>query len=162
VTDRLLSRNSSAIIRTIECERHCGQNAPDKHANPQHPNRWTGDWDLLPDVRMADAQCPQLIKHNLRTGLVKFYQDNYRFANRTIHGSGVMGTAGSSKFIIFRSAHALWCCASLAMLCTQLILADMGFTEHLSSLENEWQTIRTFRARSVLQHTRQIEEEDFR
>lgn len=132
----------------------------DKHGNPKHPNRWTGDWDILHDIKSADAECGQLIKDNLGTSLVKFYQDNYRFVNRTIHGSGVMGTTGHAKGLIFRGAHALWCAASLAMLCTQVILSDMGFDDHLP-LSDEWDAIRLFRAKNLVEHTKRIEKEDF-
>jgi hypothetical protein len=115
-------------------------------STPKHPNRWTGH-DLLVDARAADRFEGRAIEKDLFMTLEEFYETEFRKMCWNVHGSGVVTVAGipEEAFYITNGLGYKWC-ADLAMFCSQIILSDFGFAEHLCSLESEWDKIRQSRA----------------
>jgi hypothetical protein len=133
----------------------------DKKGDPKHPQRWNGDWNLLTDVREADRHNTPLISGVLGSTLMVFYHNNYQILNRVVHGSGVLGVRGTPDALSFRCGIGYWSSASLAMICTQVILKDFGFAEHLPDIRNEWERIRSWRGASLVEHAKTLVAEDF-
>lgn len=123
---------------------------------PKHPNRWTGR-DLLSDAREADRLEGPAIKKDLFMGLEEFYETEFRKMCWNVHGSGVVTVAGvpEQAFYITAGLGYKWC-ADLAMFCSQLILIDFGFTQHLVQLTSEWDEIKHNRATAFVKQASPI------
>lgn len=130
----------------------------DRNGNPKHPQRWTGDWDILKDIRTIDADKVNgaLVRNTLGTSMTDFHNDNYQMLNKSIHGSGVLGVRGTPEALSWRCGKCYWSSASLAMICVQVILIDFGFAEHLPDIQTEWERIGLSRKLSFIKHIKQL------
>ena len=138
-------QNSKGLVDTMRSGLWPNKD-PNAKSAPKHPNRWTGR-NLLADVREADRFERRTIEKDLFMPLEEFYETEFRKMCWNVHGSGVVTVAGTPEeaFFITSGLGYKWC-ADLAMFCSQIILRDFGFADHLGSLESEWDKIRQSRA----------------
>lgn len=115
---------------------------PHKGNKPKHPPRWTGDRDLLSDIREADKLHGMEVQQVLKVTLEEFYATEYRRMSWYIHGSTLAGIRNvPPEGFDLACLFAYRMCAGLAMLCTRIVLEEFGFTEQLSDLQSKWECI---------------------
>lgn len=118
-----------------------------KNNKPRHPTRWTGDWDLLTDVREVDKLRGAAIKEELGTSLEEFYETTFRSMCWNTHGSGLGGIRGlDTDGFLSLCATALKWSSDLAMFSTKIVLADFGLTDQLQ----EWNSAKAYRIQICL------------
>jgi hypothetical protein len=118
-----------------------------KNNKPRHPKRWTGDWDLLTDVREVDKLQGAAIKDELGTTLEEFYEATFRSMCWNTHGSGLGGIRGlDTTGFLSLCATALKWSSDLAMFSTKIVLADFGLTNQLQ----EWNSAKAYRMQICL------------
>jgi hypothetical protein len=89
--------------------------------------------------------------------LEEFYETEFRKMCWNLHGSGVVTVAGvpEQAFYITAGLGYKWC-ADSAMFCSQLILIDFGFTQHLVKLTSDWDEIKHNRATAFVKQASPI------
>lgn len=99
--------------------------------NGKHPLRWTGNRYLSEDVKNADAFLGKRFSEVLGKPLLEYFQTEYKRMNWYVH-SGVASFWNLPKeFFPNLSAFFLKGCADFAFLSTQIVLRDLGLSEHL-------------------------------
>lgn len=132
-------RDEKSIVESMRITLWPNKKNPSKAV---HPDRWTGNSNLFPDIEKADELYGSVIKADIGSTLVEYYRTEYRKMNWRIH-SGVAGfwNQPPASFNLV-CGFALKCCADLGMLCTKIVLADFGFDETLEGLKQEWENIK--------------------
>lgn len=114
-------------------------------SKPIHPERWTGNSNLFPDIEKADQLYGSVIKADIGSTLVEYYRTEYRKMNWRIH-SGVASfwNQPPEAFNLVSGFGFKWC-ADFGMLCTKIVLNDFGFDVALECLKQEWANIKNQR-----------------
>lgn len=135
-------RNEKSIVDNIRVTLWPNRKNPTK---PVHPDRWTGNSSLFPDIENADQLYGSVIKADIGSTLVEYYRTEYRKMNWRIH-SGVASfwNQPPEAFNLVAGFGFKWC-ADFSMLCTKIILTDFGFDIALEGLEQEWEKIKNQR-----------------
>jgi hypothetical protein len=135
-------RNEKSIVDNIRVTLWPNKKNPSK---PVHPDRWTGNSNLFPDIENADRLYGSVIKADMGSTLVEYYRTEYRKMNWRIH-SGVASfwNQPPEAFNLVAAFGFKWC-ADFSMLCTKIILTDFGFDIALEGLEQEWEKIKNQR-----------------
>lgn len=116
---------------------------PDKKGPSKsiHPSRWTGRSDLFRDVEEADRLYGAEIKADLDISLTEYYRTEYRRMNWLIH-SGAPGWWNiEAPGISIMSGLSLRASATLAMLCTKVMLLDAGYNHAIDDLRRQWEKV---------------------
>jgi hypothetical protein len=116
---------------------------PDKKDSSKgiHPARWTGRSDLFRDVEEADRVYGAEIKVDLGVSLTEYYRTEYRRMNWLIH-SGAPGWWNiEAPGISIMSGLSLRASATLAMLCTKVMLLDAGYNHAIEDLRRQWEKV---------------------
>jgi hypothetical protein len=116
---------------------------PDKKdpSKGYHPKRWTGRNDLFLDVEEADRVYGTEIKADLDMSLTEYYRTEYRRMNWLIH-SGAPGWWNiAAPGISIMSGLSLKASATLAMLCTKVMLLDAGYNHAIDDLRKNWEKV---------------------
>ncbi len=135
-------RDEKPIVDNIRVTLWPNKKNPSK---PMHPDRWTGNSNLFPDIEQADQLYGPVIKADIGSSLVEYYRTEYRKMNWRIH-SGVAGfwNQPPAAFNLVSGFGFKWC-ADFSMLCTKIILTDLGFDVALEGLKREWDNIKSHR-----------------
>lgn len=115
---------------------------PDRNGRPRHPRRWTGHENLYDDVVAVDSKFKLILERDMGSSLAEYYRTEYRQMNWNIH-SGLAGvwnlstdTLHATCGIAFKGS------ADLGMLCTKVVLTDLGFLEVVDDLHQQWEALK--------------------
>jgi hypothetical protein len=111
-----------------------------------HPARWTGRSDLFRDVEEADRVYGAQIEADLGVSLTEYYRTEYRRMNWLIHSGAPGWWNVEAPGISLMSALSLRWSATLAMLCTKVMLLDAGYNHAIDDLRRHWDKIEDDRA----------------
>jgi hypothetical protein len=112
----------------------------------KHPNyrRWT-QHDLAFDVKEADKIYLSEIKKVLGTSLEEFYETKYRMMNWNIHsGVSAFWQYSPAKFS-YDNFFYMWDSASFGVLCTRILMSDLGLDKTIPSYEKFYEDLLTAR-----------------
>ena len=109
--------------------------------NGKHPKRWTGNGNLFDDLVIADKFLEKTASDILGKSLTEYYRTEYKKMNWHIH-SGVASFWDMPKetFPLF-SGFFLKGCADFAILSTQIVMKDVGLSEHLPDYKQELENL---------------------
>lgn len=114
----------------------------------KHPNRWTGSLKITEDIKKADSY-GRFSPEDLGVTLEELYNTDFRIMSWYVH-SGITNFSNPTEYFNLVAGRAFYLSANLGMLCAKILLKDFGFTDHLSSLQEEWDRVLIARGENYL------------